>query len=139
MFSTYGYSIDKVVVTHCEATQPPQQIDYEETKILLRDFGIENITVPDCQRLHQLLSWRKDVINKHLDNWNQEKTSETRGMKRKVTREQFTPHYERTVAARFSATSKKAIAAELSVSTRTVERLINEMRSAKKAEAVMVG
>ncbi|MGI5997869.1 MAG: hypothetical protein ACOX89_04300 [Lutispora sp.] len=55
--------------TENEINSPPTLKDLIETKSLFREFRITNVEIPKFKTYGQLLRWRRDVIKKHLDNW----------------------------------------------------------------------
>lgn len=56
----------KIYISGTEANDPPTPQDYQETRELFDDFGVQYLFIPSFRRLYELLNWRTSVIKSVL-------------------------------------------------------------------------
>jgi len=70
------YTDEVFILSRKEEFQAPTEADIKDTISVLRDFGIENIDIPNFSKLSTLLDWRKETIKNALDNYKEESAEE---------------------------------------------------------------
>jgi hypothetical protein len=127
-------ALDSFTISEYERRKRVTPDDVDEVRQLLKDFCATSIVVPDFTFYSDLLRWQRQVIIAAIDghdgrdDYEETAPIKTRGRKRKITVDDFKPHYKELEESAFSTAAKNIIAERLGVSLSTISILVNELR-----------